>query len=87
MKILDGKITAINGMVSISWQMDDQSWVPAQKYNIEDSIVQDVIKLKTWLQEYKDKYNEGKDIETSNSQIPLIPAAVQILIDKPLNLE
>ena len=87
MKILDAKITSINGMVAISWQMDNQSWVLPQKYNIEDATVQDPIKLKGWIQEYKDKFNEGKDIEDSNNQIPAIPPSVVILIDKPLNLE
>jgi len=86
LKYIDAKITAVNGQVSISWRTDDNNWQPPAKFDIPDDIVQDIDALKLWIQNYKDSYNAGKDVEAAAASIPEVPADVTALINKPLNL-
>lgn len=87
MKIIDAKITQINGELHISWQTEDNNWQAAQKFDVADEIVQDPIALKAWCQNYKDAYNRGKDEEAAAIAIPSVPAPVVALINEPLNLD
>ena len=87
MKYIDAKITSINGEVHISWQTDDNAWQTATKYIIPEDIVCDVELLKTWIQNYKDAYNAGKDKEAAMAAIPAVPSDVNAIINQPLNLE
>ena len=87
MKIKDAKVTSINGQTHISWQMEDNSWLPAKTFDIPDVIVQDVNALKQWCQDYKAAYNLGKDVEAAAAEIPAVPPEVENLINQPLDLE
>jgi len=87
MKIIDGKITSINGEIHISWQMDDNSWTEAKAFNVPDATAQDVVALKQWCQNYKNAYNTGKDHEAAQAAIPEVPPEVENIINQSLNLE
>lgn len=88
-RIVDAKVTHVNGGLTITWGMSDNTWTTPSHYTVPDDVCCDPAKIKQWCQNYKTDYNLGKDREEAamDMQPEEVPAPVLQIIDAPLNLE